>query len=135
MLYLLSHPTERPAVRELVAALREHFTDLTVAWEGQIPAGESWETWDAQTLRESQVVVGILTPDYPERDLFAHRVDRALKRAAAGDCPLVPLLVGDWGGPPPAELAPWRPLAWAPGQPVDALVARVLEARPGLGER
>ena len=94
MLYLLSHPTERRAVRELVGALEAHFDDLPIAWEGQIPRGESWETWDAQTLRESLVVVGVLTPDYPQRDLFAHRVDRALARAADGACPFIPLLLG-----------------------------------------
>jgi hypothetical protein len=122
MLYLLSHPMERPAARALAEALESR--GASVAWEGQIKQGESWESWDAEALAESRAVVALLPAGYEARSMFAYRVEKALERAAAGGV-LVAVLLGDQA---PSEALESLPVVrWGEA----AEVARqVLEAAP-----
>jgi len=124
VLYLLSHPMERPVARALADALGAR--GVTVDWEGLLRPGDSWEEWDGAALDGSAVVVALLPSGYEARDSFAYRVDKALERAdAEGGPPLVAVLLD--GLAAPAALAKHPCVSW--GEAAET-AARILAAAP-----
>ena len=127
MLYLLSHPMERPVARALAEALGAR--GLTVNWEGLLKPGDSWEEWDGAALRDSAVVVALLPRGYEARSSFAYRVDKALERAGAEGGPALVAVLLD-GVAAPEALAGHPCLPW--GEPGET-AARIVAAAPTGG--
>jgi len=127
MLYLLSHPMERPVARALAGALEAR--GLRVNWEGLLKPGDSWEEWDGAALSDSAVVVALLPPGYEARGPFAYRVEKALERAAADGGPaLVAVLLDGLEAP-----AAFEGRVCIPGGDPAEIAARILAASPDSG--
>ena len=110
MLYLLSHPMERPTARALAGALEAR--GLRVNWEGLLKPGDSWEEWDGAALSASAVVVALLPPGYEARGAFAYRVDKALERARVEGGPALVAVLLD-GQEAPGAFAGRLCLPWS----------------------
>ncbi|HEX7335093.1 MAG TPA: toll/interleukin-1 receptor domain-containing protein [Pyrinomonadaceae bacterium] len=84
---------DRDFVRRLERDLALEFPEAQVFYDMMIPVGEPWAETLAAQIRQADIVLVVVSPDYPGSGWLSQELNVALERRMHGDTRIVPLVV------------------------------------------